>query len=88
MKVFAVGTKSFSDSNFRETLLRTGQKFTVEWPNRIFVTLVSGKVGPSGDFSLEYFYSKGDRHTPIRVSDLINPGSQVLEVKLRERGGA
>ena len=41
IQAFAVGTESFNDQNFRETVLIPGQKFTVEYPNRIFVTMMS-----------------------------------------------
>jgi len=62
VQAFAVGTDSFSDQNFRETVLIPGQKFTIEYPNRLFVTMMSQKGEGSGDFSLEYQYLMGDMH--------------------------
>ena len=42
MRVFVVGAKNYSDKDFRETMLyREGDSFMVEWPNRIYVTLLS-----------------------------------------------
>jgi hypothetical protein len=42
VEVFVVGASSYGDQEFRETLLyKEGDEFVVEWPNRIYLTVVS-----------------------------------------------
>ena len=56
---------SYSDSDFQESLLTQGQKFSVEYPDIIFITMLSNQDGPSGDFYIEYKHIKGDLHTEV-----------------------
>ena len=51
-----MGTRSYSDLDFRESYLKSNEQFVVEWPDRVYITFLSNQTGRSGDFLFEYKY--------------------------------
>jgi hypothetical protein len=60
MDLFAVDTKKYGSSKFRETILDQGAVYYLEYPNSLFITVVS-TTNQTGYFEMVYQFKDKDR---------------------------